>query len=111
MLTIPIGQGNAFFQQRVELEGVNYVLDFAWVARARVWSLSVYTDDGILALAGIAITTNRPLFRRFHHRTGVPPGELLYVDLTGNADAPAYDGLTELVYFSAEEWAARKEDA
>jgi len=107
MQTITLSQGNAFFQQRVELEGTNYVLDFAWVARAREWALSFYTDDGVLVLAGISVTTNRPLTARFHHLEGLPAGEILFVDLTGTIDAPGFDQLTELMYFPAAEWAAR----
>lgn len=107
MFTITLNQGNAFFQQRVELEGVNYVLDFAWIARARTWAHGVYTDDGKLVLAGIAIVANRPLYRRFHHLEGLPPGELLYISPAGNVDAPGFDGLDELVYFTKAEWDAR----
>ena len=103
MKTIGVAQGAAFFQQRVELEGVNYVLDFAWCERARVWILSVYTDDGVLVVAGLAIVSNRKLFRRFHHLPGLPPGELIHADLAGVVDAPGYDGLTELVYFESTE--------
>ncbi len=105
MLTIAIPQGSAFFQQRVELEGTNYVLDFGWNARARLWVLGVQSDEGVDALAGIAIVTNRPLLRRFHH-LAVPPGELLFLN-NGAVDAPGFDGLTELWYFTAAEWAAR----
>lgn len=107
MLTIAISQGNAFFQQGVELEGTTYVLDFAWVERARVWDLSILTDDGTLTLAGIAVVSNRPLLRRFHYLVGIPPGELLFVSQAGNIDAPGFDQLNELIYFPADEWAAR----
>lgn len=106
MQTIAIPQGNAFFQQRVELEGVVYVFDFAWVARARTWALSIYTDEGALVVGGVAVVANRPLLRRFHYRPGIPPGEVLFMDLTGTIDAPNFDQLGELVYFSAAEWSA-----
>ncbi len=109
MFTIAIPQGSAFFQQRVELEGVNYTLDFAWVARAGCWSLAIFTDEGELVITGIAIVTNRPLLARFHHLKGLPPGELLFVDLTETISAPNFEQLTELMYFDAAEWAARAE--
>ncbi len=102
MQTIPIAQGSAFFQHRVELEGVVYVLDFAWVARAGCWSLAVYTDDGTLTIAGIAIVANRPLLARFHH-LAVPPGEMFFMSLAGDTPAPGFEGLTELVYFTEAE--------
>ena len=108
MLTITIPQGAAFFQQRVELEGVSYTFDFAWVARARTWALAILSDEGVLALSGIAIVANRPLLSRFHH-LAVPPGELFFIDATGLVDAPAFDTLSELVYVTEEEWDARND--
>lgn len=110
MLSIEIVQGNAFFQQRVELEGVNYTLDFAWNARmgpAGAWGLSLLSDEGALKVAGIVVVANRPLFRRFHYIDGVPPGELMFIDPTLSVPAPGFDGLTELIYFTKAEWDAR----
>ncbi len=106
MLLIPIAQGSAFFQQRVELEGVAYTLDFAWNARAGEWAMAVYSDEGVLALAGIAVPSNRPILRRFHH-LAVPPGELLFIDQTGTINAPGFADLNELWYFTKVEWDAR----
>ncbi len=103
MFTIEIPQGSAFFQQRVELEGVNYTLDFAWNARTGQWFLSMFTDEGVRVLAGLAVVSNRPLLRRFHHLTTIPPGELFFVDLTNTIEAPNFEQLTELVYFTKAE--------
>lgn len=101
MKVIPVIVGDAaHFDQRVELEGVTYVLSFHWNARRSLWSLDVNTPgadfDDTTGVAGITIVANRFLLWRYHYRDGVPPGELLAGDPTLTLDGPDFkwDGVT-----------------
>jgi len=109
MLTITLPQGLAFYDQRVELDGTTYVLDFAWNERGRSWFLTVNTADGAPIVSGLAVVSNWPLLRRFKYKPELPGGELVAVDLTGTYDAAGYTDLgtnVQLTYFTAAEVAA-----
>lgn len=108
MQTIPVTQGSAFFQQRVDLEGTTYVLEFSWNARASRWFLSVLNQDDVLLVAGLAMVSNRLLLRRFKYLDGMPSGDLVMADLTETIPYAGYDQLgtdVTLVYFTAAELA------
>jgi hypothetical protein len=109
MKTIAVGVTDyAHFDQRVELEGVTYVLTFHWNARRNLWALDVALPGEDPAVAGISIVSNRLLLSRYHYRTGVPPGELVAIDPTLLLDGPRFDwsGFF-LAYFSASEVASK----
>jgi len=103
--TIAVGVTDAaHFEQRVELEGVVYVLTFHWNARQGLWSLDVGVPGEDASVAGMTIAANRFLLTRYHTIDGVPPGELIAMDQTLLADGPGFDwdGFT-LAYLTAAE--------
>ena len=109
MQTIAIAQGKARFQQRAELDGVNFILDFEWVERAGAagtWALSLFTDAGALLVAGLTVVSNRLLLSRFKYIEGMPAGDLMFASYGEDVEAPGYDNFTEMVYVTAAELAA-----
>jgi hypothetical protein len=105
MQTIAVGvTDQAHFDQRVELDGIVYVITFHWNARMGLWTLDVGLPGADLAAAGVTVVSNRFLFARYHYRDGVPPGELMASDPTGLIAGPGFDwsGFT-LCYFTADE--------
>ncbi len=109
MQIIPLPSGAAFFRQRVALDGVDFYIDLAWNGRAGTWALSLLDGDEIPLVFGMTAVTNRPMLRRYKHLSGMPGGDLIFMDLTQTIDAASYDQLgreIELVYFTAAEIAA-----
>lgn len=111
MQNIILPQGLAFYDLRVALDGVTYILNFSWNARARSWYLDVQDSDGTPIVSGLAVVSNWPLLRRFKWNAALPGGELIATDLTGTYDAPGYTDLgtnVPLYYFTADEVAGRE---
>lgn len=85
-ITIP--QRTAFFSQRVELDGVNYLLDFSYNQRADCFFLTVNDENGTYLLGPIKIVSNWPLLRWHRYQPGLPPGELWAISTLENIDVP-----------------------
>jgi len=92
-LILPFTRGSAFFQLRIPLEGVDYLFDWSWNARAGAWFLSLASEDGTPLVGGVKVVSNRPLFARFSYLTGMPPGEIVAADFTRKVSYPGYDQL------------------
>ncbi len=107
MKVISVGVSDAaHFDQRVELEGVTYVMSFHWNARQNLWSLDVGESGAPVAVHGATIVANRPIFGRYHYRPGVPPGELIAFTADFTADGPRFDWSGHMLcYLTAEEYA------
>ena len=100
MLTITTPQDTAFFQARLDLDGVPFLLDFAWNARGGddgTWTVSLSTPDGVPLVSGVSIVSNRLLWKRYAHDTRLPAGDLLAYDATGQISAPGYGDLSTRV--------------
>jgi len=96
----------AHFEQRVELEGVVYVMTFHWNARMGLWTLDVGLPgvDVEPSVAGLTIVANRFLLARYHTIEGIPPGELIVLDPTLLSDGPGFDWDNHLLaYLTATE--------
>ena len=107
MKVITVGVTDAaHFDQRVELDGVMYLLSFHWNARMDLWTLDVGLSGEATAVHGVTVVANRPLFARYHYLDGVPPGELLALTSDFTADGPRFDWAGfDLAYFTAAEFA------
>lgn len=99
---------SAFWRQRTELDGKDYLLDFAWNGRLSTWFLSIYDADEVPLVGSIALVCNRPLLRRFQWDPRVPQGEITVLDATGKTAAPNYaqltDGTVKVFYLDAVEF-------
>jgi hypothetical protein len=85
--------GTAHYSFRTTLDGVDYQLELDWSSREERWYLSVLSAEGQLLSGRTKVLSNWPMLRYYHHRVGVPAGELIAVN-TGSNDAPP--GLYEL---------------
>jgi hypothetical protein len=108
MQTITVGVTDlAHFDQRVELDGVVYILTLHWNERMNLWMLDVGLPGADASVCGVTCVANRFLFRRYHYRDGVPPGELMALDPTLMLDGPGFDWSGfDLCYFTAGEVAS-----
>lgn len=85
-LLIKLFPGEPLYDQRVRLEGVDYVLKLDWANREQRFYLTISDADNVLIKAGIKVVAN--WFLLAHHRTAkLPPGEFFAFDLT-DTEAP-----------------------
>lgn len=82
-LTIDADASDLYYDQITQLEGVEYLLTFAWSARESCWYLDVGDQDGNPLASGVKLVVSWPLLRRFNDDR-LPPGFLYCVDMTGN---------------------------
>lgn len=106
---IAVQQGLAAWDQRATLDGVDYLLSFAWNGRDGAWYMSIRDTSGNDILTGIKLVSNRPLLQRFHYLVGVPAGEISAVSLDSSIDFAQFGDLgvsVLLYYFDAAEVAS-----
>lgn len=98
----------AFWRQRTNLDGTDFLLDFAWNGRANAWFLSILSVDEVPLAQSLKLVCNKRLLRRKKYRGNLPLGEIQASDLTGKIDAPNFEQLgtiVPLIYYDAEELA------
>lgn len=96
--------GTVAYDQRVELDGAEYLMSLQWNSRRDKWALSLNALDGTDILTGQNVCLRIPLTRR---AVGGPPGALVAVPSQAEDTEPP--GLFDLgtrvrlVYFTAAE--------
>ncbi len=107
MLVIPtLTDGTEAYDQRTQLEGVEYLFQFRYNFRRELWTFSIQALDGTDILTGQTVHVGIPLNRR---AVGGPPGLFIAVSETDDIESPTFDELgarVKLVYLSAAEVAA-----
>jgi len=105
MLVLPLPTGNPYFSVDVELDTLNYVLEFAWNERASAWFVSMTTSGGDVIFSGRKLVLDWPLwFRVVDNR--LPGGILLATDTSGvglEAGVNDLGARVEVAYVTAEE--------
>lgn len=93
-LQIPtLTDGTAHYTFRTTLDGSDYLFELDWSTREERWYLSIYDSTETLLCGRVKLVPNWPLLRYFHHREGLPPGELIVYTAV---DPGAPPGLYEL---------------
>lgn len=82
--------GTTAYDQRTELDGVEYLLTFRWNDRRQRWAFSINGLDGSDILTGATVSLFIPLNRR---AVAGPPGVFLALPESDTTDPP---GLLEL---------------
>lgn len=85
--------GTAHYSFRTNLDGVDYLFELDWSQREQRWYLTLRTVTGALLAGRTKVVSNWPMWRYYHHREGMPAGELMALNTT-NDDSPP--GLFEL---------------
>lgn len=105
MVTIPLRTDLLWYELRVELDGVRYVLELRWSAREEAWYLDLKTAAGEVMAHGLKVLVDLPLGRRITDERK-PPGVLIAVDTSGaHLDPGETDlgGRVQLYYLTAVE--------
>jgi hypothetical protein len=93
-----------FYSQETTLEGVRYLLDFAYSQREHVWRLSIsLAADGTELASGIKLLCGRD-FCKYRTDVRLPPGKLVVLPNGTDDTPPDLEELgegrrCELVYF------------
>ena len=69
--------------QRVQLSGVTYSIRLLWSQRGSCWHMDLSDGDGELLLGGLRVVTHIPLLAPHRYLEGLPPGDLMLVDVRG----------------------------
>lgn len=91
------------YDQRTQLEGVEYLLQFRYNLRRELWTFSILALDGTDILTGQTIHVGIALNRR---AVGGPPGIFMALSETDDIASPMFDELglrVKLCYLSAAE--------
>lgn len=75
--------GQSHWTQRTQLNGVEYLLTFAWSQREGHWSLSIDDADGNPLHTGLVLVAGIELVGQLVRRV---PGGLIVIDTTGAND-------------------------
>lgn len=101
-----------FYTIRVRLDDRDYTLEFVYSPRQERFYLSLFDSEDVPLVCGLKLVSNTPLLRYWHHKDGVPPGELMVTALGEDQTSPKIgdlleDGRCQLTYFTAAEVAAQ----
>lgn len=100
--------GTTAYDQRVELDGEEWLISFRWNSRIDRWFFSIDGLDGVPRLTGAAVSLNVPLSRR---AVNGPLGEFIALSESGD-DPPGLLDLgarVKLYYLEAADLAALAE--
>lgn len=97
-----------YYSTRVRLDDREYTLEFWYSTRAERYYLHLRDGEELPLVFGLKLVANVPLLRFYHHKPGMPTGELIVVCATPDTRPPVLgelgEGLRcELTYFTREE--------
>lgn len=81
VLAIPFQNGTANLTEKVVLEGVTYILNFRWNARAARYTMDISKADGTLIIAGLTLENGWFTTSRYFYRVlELPLGQFIPID-------------------------------
>lgn len=105
LLQIPVSTDSDYYDEKVALDGVMYVLAFHWNERMELWVMDIKDTNGGELLMGLPLLADGPVNGSFIGTVpGAPLGAFYIVDEAGLGRVPDHDnfgnGVT-LVYSEA----------
>ena len=105
--TLQVDLGETYATDRVSfLDARTYTLIFDWNTRAQVWTMGIQNADGNDLLRGKALRLGSLRIRKHGKAAGLPPGDFLLVDLSGQhqeADLDSLGTTHQLLYYTSNE--------
>lgn len=80
------------YDYTIELDGSTYRLTLTWKTRQAGWYLGLYSVDETPLLLGKRLSADTPLLRRYQI-DGLPPGELVCLDMEDRGAEPTFESL------------------
>jgi hypothetical protein len=79
--------------QRVPLGELSYSLHIYWSQRCEAWHLDLADSVGAPMLLGVRMVTMFPLLYRYKYLVGMPPGDLVFLDLREEGARPTLEDM------------------
>jgi hypothetical protein len=111
-LVLPVFPGEPLYLERVRLEGRDYIFRFDWAEREQRHYMSLQDPDGTSLLAGVKVVANWSLTTRHLYNLGLPPGQLIPIDLENGGTSPTFNDFgtrVRLFYYLSTEIAGLSE--
>ena len=102
---VPVSNTDALYQQVTTLDGVDFILTFAYNLRDGFWYLDVLDQDGNVIVPNVKIVVNWDLLQRSTDPRK-PAGALMAYDTTAQELDPGLDDFgtrVQILYLTAEE--------
>lgn len=103
---VPVFPGEPLYQERVRLEGRDYMFRFDWANREERFYMSIKDQDEKNLLLGVKVIANWPFLIRSHFNAALPPGDLIAIDLESGGEPPTFDDFgtrVRLFYYESTE--------
>ena len=104
-LIVPVFPGEPLYNERVRLEGRDFIFRFDWSNRESRYYMSIKSHDETNLLIGLKVIANWGFLLRHEFNTALPPGELLAIDEAGG-EPPTFNDFgtrVRLFYFESGE--------
>jgi len=105
-LIVPVFPGEPLYEERVRLEGRDYIFRFDWNNREQRFYMGIKNQDGESLIAGLKVLANWGLLTRHHFNPDLPPGELIPIDLEQGGTPPTFNDFgtrVRLFYYASDE--------
>lgn len=89
---VPITSDFDDYSFTINLDGTIYELAFRWNSRKEKWFVSMSLEDGTPIVGMRPVIADWPPFARFRNAS-LPPGELMFIDTSGQNIDPGHDDL------------------
>lgn len=105
--TIPT-LADPYYTIRVRLDDRDYTLEFLYSPRQERFYLGIYDSEDVPLVLGLKLVSNVMLLEYWHHKDGVPLGELVVTSYSADRSSPKIgelleDGRCQLTYYSQAE--------
>lgn len=103
---VPVFRGEPLYNERVRLEGRDYIFKFDYAGREDRIYMSIFDQDGVELLTGVKVIANWALTSRHLFNAGLPPGTLIPIDLEQDGTPPTLSDFgtrVRLFYYSSDE--------
>jgi len=103
---VPVFPGQALYEERVRLEGRDFLFRFDWVGREGRFYMGIYDAEESPLLTGIKMIANWGFLTRSKWDDRLPPGELIAIDLEEGGEPPGYTDFgtrVRLFYYASDE--------
>ena len=105
-LIVPVFPGEPLYQERVKLEGRDYIFRFDWSNREERYFMSIKDHDETNRLIGLKVIAKWGFLILTKFNAALPPGDLIAIDLESGGEPPTFNDFgtrVKLYYFESTE--------
>lgn len=103
---IPVFPNEPLYNEKVRLEGSDYIFRFDWAGREDRYYMSIYDASNNPLLLGVKVIANWSLLENHAFNANLPPGTLMAIDTESGGSPPVYEDFgtrVRLFYWASDE--------